>query len=154
MKPLAFVLLFATSAAFAQDKACSPADAATAEKTVDRVVNWEQLYKAHQEFRHCDNGPVSEVFTDALLRLIVEWKQVDGLAKPMEKDAGYKDFVYKHLRDPAAAGDLKSVYSRAKMNCPKGLEGWCDQLAAATRPDTPFGGIQMAPVPTFTEPKK
>ena len=126
--------------AFAQDKACSPAEAAMAEKAVDRVVNWEQLYKAYKDYRHCDKGSVDEVFTEALLRCIVEWKHVEGLAKPMQADKDYREFVLRHLNSPQAKADVDSIYSRAKMNCPKGLDEWCGQIASAAKP---FAGLEM-----------
>src|SRR6185436_9076080 len=110
MKTLGFLLLLASVAAFAQDKPCSPAESAAAEKSVDRVVNFASLYKAFQDYRHCDRGPVADLFTEALLRCIVEWKGIEGLAGPMEKDAAYRSFVYKHLQSPEAQGDLKSIY--------------------------------------------
>ena len=151
MKRLCVALLLTVCAtgALAQ-KACSAAEAASAEKAVDRVVNWDQLYKAYQDYRHCDQGPVADVFTEALLRCIVEWKQVDALAGRMEKDKEYRDFVIRHLR--AAGGeDQKAVYSRAKMSCPKNLDAWCGEIVDATRPLT-FQGIEMAPIPTLNAP--
>ena len=123
-------------AAHAQDKPCTPAESAAAEKAVDRVVNWEQLYKAYLDYRHCDKGTVEEVFTEALLRCIVEWKGIDGLAKPMEKDSGYRAFIVRHLASPQAKADADSVYSRAKMSCPKGLDGFCAQIADVVKPAT------------------
>jgi len=146
-------LLLSASIAFAQDKPCSPAEASTAEKVVDRVVNWTQLYKAYQDYRHCDTGPVAEGFTEALMRCMVEWKQMDGLAKPMDQDKDYNAFVMKHLRS-AGPDDQKAVYSRAKMSCPKGLDGFCTTLTDAARPPAAFKGIEIAPMPTFNEPAK
>jgi len=151
MKRLCLVLLTMAFAAgaFAQ-KPCSANDAATAEKVVDRVVNWDQLYKAFQDYRHCDQGPVADVYTDALMRCLVEWKQVDALAGTMQKDKDYHDFIFRHLR--AASGeDQKSVFARAKMSCPKGLEPWCGELIDASKPLT-FQGIEMAPMPSFNAP--
>ena len=139
-----FLLLLASAGAFAQDKPCSPVEAAAAEKVVDRVVNFQSLYKAFQDYRHCDRGPVADLFTEAILRCIVEWKGVEGLAGPMEKDPAYRSFVYTHLKSPEAEGDLKSIYSRAKMSCPKGLEGWCDEMAGAAKPM--FEPLPMAPI--------
>jgi hypothetical protein len=146
-------ILFTAFGAFAQGKACMPADMAAAEKAADRVVNWEQLYKAFQDYGHCDKGSVDEIFTEALLRCIVEWKNVEGLARPMEKDKAYREFVYRHLGSPAAKSDVDSVYSRAKLSCPKGLDGFCTQIASAVKP---FAGMELAtPVaaPAAADPK-
>jgi hypothetical protein len=137
--------------AFAQEKACSPAESSAAEKAADRIVNWDQLYKTWQQYRHCDKGPVQEVFTEALLRCIVEWKHVEGLSGPMEKDKDYRDFVYKHLSSPAAKADVESVYSRAKMNCPKGMDAFCSQIATAVKP---FAGMEMPATAPSAPPKK
>jgi len=151
MRALLFACLLLPVAAPAQDKPCPPNEAAAAEKAIDRVVNWDQLHKAFQEYKHCDSGPVAEVYTDALMRCLVEWKQVDGLAKTMEKDPAYNAFVMKHLRS-ATPEDQKSVYSRAKMSCPKGLDGWCTQLTDASKPIAPFKGIDIAPMPKLDAP--
>ncbi|MGE5617114.1 MAG: hypothetical protein ACM3X5_09380, partial [Bacillota bacterium] len=73
---VALVSLLAFGLAHAADKPCTPADSSAAEKAADRVVEWEQLYKAYKDYGHCDQGPVADVFTDALLRCLVEWKHV------------------------------------------------------------------------------
>jgi hypothetical protein len=152
IRALAPMLLALAFAAGAQDKACSPAEMAAAEKAVDRVVNWEQLYKTWQEYKHCDKGTVEEIFTEALLRCIVEWKQVEGLAGPMGKDPGYKDFVVRHLNSPAAKSDLDAIYSRAKSNSPKGLDAFCAQISSAVKP---FAGMEpMAPSAPAAPAKK
>ncbi len=129
------VAALAVFPAYAQEKACPPGEMTTAEKAVDRVTNWNQLYKAWQDYRHCDKGNVQDVFTDALLRCLVEWKQVETLAKQVEGSADYRGFVEKHIKSPAAKDDLNSIYSRAKMSCPKGLDAFCATIAAAATPE-------------------
>jgi hypothetical protein len=111
----------------AADKPCSAADAATAEKAIDRVVSWAQLNKAYMDYKHCDKDSVGEVYTDALLRLAVEWKNVEAFAAAM-KDAGFKEFVHAHLTSPAAKDDREDIYSRTKSNCPKGMDAFCAEL--------------------------
>jgi len=165
--PIAVLLLTVAFGAAAQDKACSPADMKKAEQATDRVVSWETLYKAWQEYRHCDKGPVDENFTDATLRLIVDWKKVETFAKQMESDKEYRDFIHRHVSSPAAKGDVDAVFSRAKMNCPKGYDNFCKDLATTAKP---FAGLEItttaapaapgapaatpAAVPAAAEPKK
>lgn len=131
---LALALAAAALPAAAQNKPCTKADHAVAEKAVDRVLTWGQLHKAFQDYRHCDSGPVDELFTDAVLRLTVEWKNVDAFAEAMQADAAFKAFVFKHLRSPAAKEDLESVYSRAKASCPPKQESFCAELAEVAKP--------------------
>ena len=140
-----FVLaLGVMSGAVAADRPCTPAEQKAAEKAADQIVNWTQLYKAYKDYGHCDTGTVSELFTEALLRCIVDWKNMDGLAKPMDQDREYRAFIYRHLGDPAAKGDLDAIHSRAKMSCPKGLEAFCAELISAVKP---FQPLQAAPAP-------
>jgi hypothetical protein len=139
----------APSARLAQEKTCSPAEATRAEQVVDRVVNWELLYKAWQDYRHCDKGAVDENFTEALLRLIVDWKQVPTFAKHVEGNKDYREFVHKHISSPAAKGDVDAIVSRTKNNCPKGLEGFCKDLASGAKPLTAMETLPTAPMPAF-----
>lgn len=126
-------VLLAVSVAQAQVKPCTKADADKAEKAVDLVVSWPQFVKCWQEYGHCDTGAVSEVFTDALLRLMVPWKDMDVVAAAMKGDPKFRDFVYKHLKSPAAKEDRYTVYSRAKTACPKGQDEFCAGLAEVVK---------------------
>jgi hypothetical protein len=142
----------------AADKPCPPAEAAKADKAIDQVVGWQQLNKAWRDWKHCDTGTVADTFTDAMLRLMVEWKNVEALAESM-KDPEYRDFIAAHLKSPAAKDDLKSVRSRATMSCPKGQDAFCKQLAAATEGPapmdlSPMAPLQMAPTAPAPAPKK
>lgn len=128
--PVVAALVFATGA-WGADRACSKADAANAQKAIDRVFNWEQLRKAQQDFGHCDSGEVSDAFSDALLRQLVDWKDVPGLVKAMG-DASFKQFVVTHLR-AAPREDRDAVYSRAKASCPAGQDAFCGEIAGAAR---------------------
>ena len=146
--------LLASTPALAQ-KDCSKADAAAAEKSVDRVVNYPGLLKAFRDYGHCDQGAVEDVFTDAILRLMVEWKDVDTIAQDMNRDANYKKFIHRHLQSPAAKDDRQSIYSRAKASCPVTQGAFCAELlevvkspAAAKKDDL------LAPLPTIPAPKK
>lgn len=130
---LAAALLLATPA-FAADKPCGKADAANAQKSLDRAANWAQMHKAWQDFRHCDADATAEQFTDALMRLIIDWKNVDAFAGTVQKDAEFKKFVHRHLQSPAAKDDLEDVYARARTKCPSGQDAFCAELAEVAKP--------------------
>ncbi len=125
--------LAACAVAVAADRPCSKADAAAAQKAIDRVEGWQQLEKAWRDYRHCDSGGVADYYTDALLRLIVDWKDVATLSELMGKDAQYRDFILEHLKSDAAKDDRPMVYSRARKDCPADLKAFCDEIAAATK---------------------
>jgi hypothetical protein len=148
---LGTVVMLGCGALQAADKACTRPDIANAQKTIDRIVSWSQLRKAWGDYKQCDSGDVADQFTDALLRLVVEWKNVDELASAMDKDPDYKSFVMTHLKSPAAKDDQPTVYSRAKKDCPRALDTFCADLAEAVKagPATAAaskGGIEFQPL--------
>ena len=125
----------AAAPVFAQ-KTCSKNEAATVEKALDRVNSWPGLYKAYNDYRHCDRDSTADVFTDAILRLMVDWKNIDALAASVAKDAEYKTWMENHLLSPAAKDDLPSVHSRAKTMCPASQAAYCADLANLTKSGT------------------
>ena len=135
-------VLAASMPALAQ-KTCSKADEANAEKAIDRVVNWQGLHKAYQDYGHCGTDAVNETFTDALLRLMLQWKDVDTLAASVDKDAGYKKWMHARLLSPAAKDDRDNVYARAKKDCPGKHAAFCSELADVVK--TTGGGSGKAP---------
>ena len=151
----------ASAPALAQ-KACSKADSAAAEKAIERVGSWQSLNKAYADYRHCDSGNVDEAFTDAILRLMVEWKNVEAVAAATVKDGDYKEWLHKHLQSPSAKDDRASVYSRAKKDCPAKQDTFCGELAEAVKPgggssakarpdDAP---LDLSPMKPFTPSSK
>ncbi len=121
-------------AAQAQDKPCPAADAAKAEKAIERVVGWGSLQQAWRDFRHCDSGANAELYTDAILRMMVEWREVEVLAEAVRQDGDYKAFIHRHLRTPAANDDREAIHSRATLSCPARLEAFCAELAQVVKP--------------------
>ena len=155
-KPVALVALAlalgASAPALAQ-KECSKSEAAAAEKAVDRVVNYPGLLKAWRDYGHCSQGPVGELFTEAILRLMVEWKDVDTVAQDMGREPNYKKFVFGHLGN-AAKEDRQSIYSRAKASCPLTQGAFCAELIEVVKNQPAKADDLLAPLPTIPAPKK
>jgi hypothetical protein len=129
----ALLISICAATAAAADKPCTKADATRAQKALDGVFTWPQLHKAWQDYRYCDADATAELFTEALMRLIVDWKDVETFASTTRKDPQFKEFVLAHFRSPAAKDDLEDVYARAKTRCPKGLDEFCAEIADAAR---------------------
>lgn len=144
------IVILGCGLAQAADKACTRPDIANAQKSIDRVESWSQLRKAWGDYKQCDSGDIADLFTDALLRLVVDWKSVDELASAMQKEPDYKAFVMAHLKSPAAKDDQPTVYSRAKKDCPRTLDAFCAEMAEAVKsgPASPVskGGIELQPM--------
>jgi hypothetical protein len=128
-------------------KACTPADMQKAQKAADMVMTWQNLNKAWKDYRQCDTGEVADTFTDAITRLMVDWKNVNALGDTI-KDPEYKSFIATHLRSPAAKDDIRSIRSRATQSCPKGQDEVCKEIAALTEAEKPLDLSPMAPIST------
>ena len=142
---LAFAGLVAAALPVHAQKECSKAEAAAAEKAVDRVTTYATLNKAWKDYRHCDKGTVDELFTDAILRLMVEWKNVETVALDM-RDPEYKKFIHSHLQSPAAKEDRESIYSRAKGSCPLTQGAFCAELMEVVRPAAKADPLAPLPI--------
>ena len=133
-KTVLALALLAASACFdasAADKPCSRADIGNAARAIDKIVTWSQLRKAYTDFRHCDSGDIADQYTDALMRLFVDWKGVEEFAAAAKGDPDYMKFFIAHLQSPAAKDDRDTVYARAKRECPKSFDDFCAQVADA-----------------------
>ncbi len=146
------VLAAAFAGAAAAQKPCSKSDEVNAQKAIDRISTWGSLNATWKSFRHCDSGAIGEQFTDAILRLVIDWKNVNQLADAM-KDDDYKNFILNHLKSPEAKSDAPDVYSRAKANCPGGLGDWCKEIAAAVHEPPPPKAPTPVAMPPATTPQ-
>lgn len=167
---LAAAALLSNAHVLAADKQCTRTDIGNAQRAIDKVVTWSQLRKAWVDYRQCDTGDIADQFTDALLRLVVDWTGVEEFAAAAQKDPDYMAFLVDHLKSPAAKDDRSTVYSRAKKDCPKTLESFCAQVADASKdggssPSTgsgigiqplmqPFGAEGAKPAPPKPAPAK
>lgn len=107
---------------------CTSRDAAAAGKAIDRVNTWEQLHKSWKDWGRCDSGATADGFTDAIMRLGVDWKNVETLAADMKGDPGYHDFIIAHIKGDPAKEDRDALFSRAKTACPKGQDAFCAEI--------------------------
>jgi hypothetical protein len=128
---LALCLAFAAPA-IAQ-KPCSKSDAAAAEKAIDRVLAWPAMHKAWKDYGHCDTGQVADLFTEALLRLIVgNWPKIAELEPSFNSDVPYREWILARIAGGAMAkGDVDDVHDLSQNSCPKSQKRLCDALHEA-----------------------
>lgn len=139
-------LAVAFASAAAAQKTCTKADEGNAPKAIDRITSWATLNSTWKAYRHCDTGAVGEQFTEAILRLVIDWKNMDQLANAM-KDPDYSQFIVAHLKSKEAEADAPDVYSRAKANCPRGLDAFCKDIAAAVKEEPSPKAAAPTPMP-------
>ena len=131
--------------AHAQAAACDKAQSARAEKEIDAVFNFTQLHKAWQDWKHCDSGPVADLYTDAVFRLLVDWKGVEELAGTLRSSPEYRAWLLARVK-AGTEDDRGAIYSRAKTGCPSGQDALCTELIKASEGDMkPMPSLAPAP---------
>jgi hypothetical protein len=118
--------------------ACNSRDTAAAGKSIDRINTWEELHKSWNDWKQCDSGATADGFTDAIMRLGVDWKGVETLAGNMRDDPKYHDFIIAHIKSDPVKDDRDALYSRAKASCPRGQEAFCAEIADVTAGEKPL----------------
>lgn len=126
-------LCLAFAAPAIAQKPCSKADASAAEKAIDRVVSWGTMHKTWKDYGHCDSGQAGELFTEALLRMIVgSWPKIAELEATFNNDVPYREWILARLASGGLPkGDLDDVHDLTQNNCPKSQKRLCDALHEA-----------------------
>jgi hypothetical protein len=148
----AFLIAAAALPAPAADKPCTAAD-----KAIDGVTSWGALQRAVNDFGHCDKGPTAEVFTEAILRVVISgWPKV-GEAEPiLDKDPAFRDWLMKRLMSPTlSTQDTAEIRDLAKSSCPKGHPKVCADLLSAVEMSRSISApeLMLLPPGPATPPK-
>jgi hypothetical protein len=149
----AFLLAAAILPTAAADKPCSDAD-----KAVDGVTSWAALQKAAREYGHCDKGQTAEVFTEAILRVVISgWPKVGDAEPILEKDTAFRGWLMRRLSSPAlSTQDTAEIRDLAKSSCPKGRQKVCADLLSAVEASRAIAApeLMLLPPPTTPAPAK
>lgn len=131
---LVLILSFITSA-FAEDSAsnkCTQSEAKQAEKEVDSLKDWDQVYRSYKRFSQCDDGAIAEGYSDVVTKLLAnDWKSFDRLVALTNSNKGFRRFVLKHIDESVSGDVLAKIANYARSECPAGGEHLCPSIARA-----------------------
>jgi len=131
---LASALGLALHAEASQESTCSPQDAKAAEIEASALKDWDSVYRSFKRFRHCDDGAVSEGYSDSIGQLLAQhWKYVTRLNSLVSANKRFERFVIKHIDDTVPAETLQKIAQNAHSNCPKNSERLCKLIEGAAR---------------------
>lgn len=139
--------------AAASDKPCTGAD-----KAADSVTTWAALQKAVADYGHCDKGRTAEIFTEAILRVVISgWPQIAQAGPVLGKDPAFRSWLVKRLSSPTlATQDSAEIRDLARSGCPKGQEKVCEELLSAVETSRAVAApelLQIAPAPAAPKAK-
>jgi hypothetical protein len=115
--------------AYAKQGPCGEDQAKVALDQADTFRDWDSLYKSQAEYGNCDDGAVGEGYSESVARILVDhWDTLPRLADLGKTNPGFQAFVIKHVDASLNNDDVKKIKENAKLRCPKGLSGLCDDL--------------------------
>jgi hypothetical protein len=126
-------LLTVTAISYANEKICTKEEAIKAESESNSLKNWNSVYTSYKRFKHCDDGAISEGYSDSIGRLLAyDWKHINNLNKLTLRDKQFETFVIKHIDETVPVKYLELIYKNAKNNCPNNLKRFCNLIINAT----------------------
>jgi hypothetical protein len=130
------ILIFAFGGhAFAHEGAkrpCTEAEAARAEKEVDSLRTWDEIYHSYRKFSQCDDGAIGEGYSDAVGNLLANgWGRLPRLVTITKRDKSFEQFVLKHIDESLTDDTLLKISKHARSECPASAKRLCGVIADA-----------------------
>ena len=108
---------------------CSDTEAQRAESEAVMLRSWDDLYGSYKRYKHCDDGAISEGYSEAVARILVDhWNTLSRLADITYKDTDFRRFVLKHIDQTLTLEDIKNIRANAEKKCPSGLRDLCREI--------------------------
>ena len=123
------VLVLAPYSGRAQHVSCCGRDANKALDEADTLRSWDALYASYSKYRSCDDGAISEGFSESVARIMVNhWSTMPQLGRILKKDGDFRQFVLIHLNATLDEKDLKKIKTKARSQCPASLTALCNEI--------------------------
>lgn len=130
---VAIALLF-VNLIFAQTPRCSREQAMQADSEASTLSDWDAIKRSFIKFRNCDDGGISEGYSESVSRLLAEhWKNTVKLIVLTKNDAAFEAFVIKHIDETVPSERLKQIIINAREHCPDGGTRLCLKLENAAK---------------------
>jgi hypothetical protein len=113
----------------AQHLSCSDTDAKKAFDEADNLRSWDALYASYNKYRSCDDGAISEGYSESVARIIVDhWSTMPQLGHILKKRADFRQFVLTHIDATLDEKDLQNIKAKAASQCPPTLAKLCNEV--------------------------
>jgi len=97
-----------------------------AEEKAAYLSTWDQVFRAWQLYNQCDDGSISEGFSESItLILSSNWTEKGHLIKLIEKQPDFGEFVIGHIDQTVPFDRLSKIGHMAKMRCIDSTNDFC-----------------------------
>lgn len=90
-----------------------------AETEASTIKTWSALFVSYELYRHCDDGAISEGYSNSVATLLaVHWDQFDSLLPLVRKHPGFQNFILRHVDETMTSDQGKTIEASVKQRCP------------------------------------
>jgi len=108
---------------------CKRSDYNKADDELDSIDSWHRLHDAYKRFKQCDDGALSEGYSDIVAQLLVrDWEKLKEAVKLSHADPAFKNWYISHLDETDNNDDLVKIEHLARTACPSGAEDLCTKI--------------------------
>lgn len=121
-----------STTAVASLKECSREEAMQAETEASSLGSWDDLFVSYQRYSHCDDGAISEGYSEAVGRLLAkDWEHFGRLFELARKHKSFEKFVIHHVDETVPSEYLQEILKNTKQHCPSNAKRFCHAIAGA-----------------------
>jgi hypothetical protein len=98
---------------------CAQEDAKKAEAEASTMATWLELFAAYQRYRHCDDGAISEGYSNSVATLLSShWDQFGSLLPLVRKHPKFRSFVLSHVDGTMTSNQGNAIKINVNERCP------------------------------------
>jgi aminopeptidase N len=113
----------------AVQKPCTQDENLQAEKAVDNLRTWDEIYRYFRLYGRCDDVDAGEGSSDAVAHILARhWETLHQVSQLAAKDKGFRKFVIYSVSPVDSMKDVQKIREFAIHSCPAGLHQLCKDL--------------------------
>lgn len=126
---LALSIVSLAACAHATEKVCTQEEAIQAETESSTLQDWDGVYQAFSRFAHCDDGAISEGYSDSIARLLTRnWDDIGRAGALTVNDKKFERFILRHIDGLMSPVQAKAIEENARIHCPPNVERLCKRI--------------------------
>ncbi len=129
-----FALAFTIFGQSANAAPCTRAEGLQADRSLDHLHTWKDIYAAYKKLRQCDDGAIAEGYSDAVAKQLAGyWGSLNKALALFDSDPPFEAWVIGHLDETNTLEDSLRIYRLSQTACPAGAETFCGKIQARMR---------------------
>jgi hypothetical protein len=101
-----------------REPVCTDAQETAALTEASTLRSWDSVYNSFKRYRQCDDGAISEGYSDTVGRLLADdWQHFERLRELCSSDKDFQQFVLRHIDITVPVDVLQKIIDNARLRC-------------------------------------